>query len=322
MRPRKIPRQPIDTSRVILYAILVLLIAIIALQVTSMFNKPKSSGDFSAKERLAIANDYLNNELYEQAIDEYLQVVWDDSYPSDKRANILFKIAETYKEQLHDHSNALASYLLLKHLFPNNNLKNDIERGIVESLDNMGKSGVAQKRLERMVDLGTDKKDVPEDQIIAKVNDRVISLTDLNRWISMLPPQQRKQYATPERRLEYLRERISDQLLYDAALRSGYDKKEDVQYALEEAQRQILARAYYQDRITGGFSASEAELKAFYDKYQETMFGGKPFGEVKDSVMVKYQQMKLNEAQMSLSESLTDAEDVQIFPKNLGLIDE
>jgi tetratricopeptide (TPR) repeat protein len=299
-----------------------MLAAIFAIQLTSIFSVEKVASELSAKERLNIANEFFNNELYARAIEEYEYVVDDDSFDKNKRANILFTIAETYKDKLGDYRNALASYLLIKHLFPQSELKNDVERGIVECLDRMGKTSVAQNRLEKTVELGSDTKDVPEDQIIAKINNRVISLTDLNRWISMLPPSERKQYATPEMRLEFLKERIADQQLYDAALRAGYDKKEEIKYALEQAERQILAGAYYKDRITGGFSASELELREFYDQNMETMFGGKPFSEVQDSVMSKYQEMKLRDAQMSLSQSITDAENVQIFPKNLGLIDE
>ena len=79
-----------------------------------------------------------------------------------------------------------------------------------------------------------------------------------------------KNYTSPERKLELLQMKIGDQLLYDAALRAGYDKKSEIQTAIEDATRQILAAQYYRDHVREGFTANESEVREFFEKNKET----------------------------------------------------
>jgi hypothetical protein len=235
----------------------------------------------------------------------------------EKRANLLFSVAKPIKT-----SSKIRSALLpfaYKTLFPKYALESDVERGIVTCLDYLGRSAQAQKRLEGLVSLGKSVDSVNPNEMVAKIGDRAITLNDVNRWLNKLPPDVARQYSSPEGKLELLRMKISDQLLYDAALRAGYDKRPYIAEAIDDMKRQTIAQAYYQDRVPAGYTADERELSEFYERYKDDLFGSKPIKEIRDSVISVFSKKKMNEARMSLSKSLYDAERVEIFPKNLGI---
>ncbi len=306
----------------ILLGVLVIISAVILVLVIIQGDSGGNISPLSTQDRIEIANEYLNNELYKDAIEMYETVIFDESYDRNRRANMLYKVAELYKDELGDYKGALSSFLLMRKIFPDNSRTEDIERGIIECLDNLGRSAQAQSRLEKVVSLGQDVDDVPAQQIIAKIGDRAITQLDLQKWLNQMQPDIARQYNTPEKKFELLQMKVSDQLLYDAAIRAGYDKKENIQRRLADMKRQLLATAYYQDHVKEGFTATEEELKQFYQENKDKLFGNKKFTEVQDSVETLFSQHKLRQARMSLSKSLFEAEKVQFYPQNLGLENE
>ena len=132
------------------YILLILLILITsALLTLTIIGSKNGSGNnqLSAEMKIKIASDYHNNELYIPAIEFYEQVVLDESLQQRKRSNILYTVAEIYKDELQDYEGALKSYLLLRHMFPDHGLSEDVEKAIIECLDNLGRSAQAQSRL-------------------------------------------------------------------------------------------------------------------------------------------------------------------------------
>ncbi len=305
--------------------LLAVIIAILAVNLVFSILAGRRGGEtesMSREDRLRIANEYFNNELYLEAIEIYEDLAEDKALPKNKRANMLFTAAETYKNDLKMYDRALATYILMSQMFPDTDLMADAERGKIECLDNLGRKAQAQSRLEKIVTLGNDAKDVQPTQMLAKIGDRAITIADLNQWLNKMPPDMAKNYRTPEMKFELLKAKIADQLLYDSALRSGYDKRPEIEEAVADAKRQILASSYYRDHVSEGFSANEAEIQGFYDQYKDEYFGGKPLEEVSDSVMTMFKQYKLMDARYKLSRSLYEAEKVQLFPKNLGLTED
>ncbi len=305
----------------ILIGVVILLLAVNLFFTITKGSQEGTKEKMSREDRLRLANEFFNNELYIEAIEIYEDLLTDKSFSENKRANMLFTIAETYKNNLKMYDKALATYIRLSSLFPDTELMDDAERGKIECLDNLGRKAQAQSRLEKVVTLGDEAEDVPPTQIIAKIGDRAITIVDLNRWLNKMPDELARKYRTPEKKYELLKAKIADQLLYDAALRSGYDRRPELEEAIADAKRQILASAYYRDHVTESFSASEEELSAFYEQYKEEYFGGKAMEEVSDSVVTMFKEYKLMDARYGLSRSLYEAEKVQLFPQNLGVED-
>lgn len=101
-------------------------------------------------------------------------------------------------------------------------------------------------------------------QVVAKVNGDEISVHQVNNAIarrSDIPPDEAKQAAA------HTLERIIDQeLLVQQALKDKLDRDPQVMQSIENAKRQILARAYIERAAATSSTASREEIRKFYQE--------------------------------------------------------
>lgn len=112
-----------------------------------------------------------------------------------------------------------------------------------------------------------DRRAPPASQVAARVNKSEISVHQVNYALQRIPGAP----GNPtDAVLKPLVDRlVTQQLAVDRAEELKLDLVPEVQQALQEARRDVLARAYF-DRLTAGLPKPEgAEIAAFYDKRPE-----------------------------------------------------
>ena len=102
-----------------------------------------------------------------------------------------------------------------------------------------------------------------EEQVLATVNGAKITAQDMQRFAfeasRALPPNTQ---LDPNR---VMRELVSQELIYQDAVKSGIDKRKDVQEELELLKRQLLVEVALQEALKKN-PVTEIELQAIYDK--------------------------------------------------------
>jgi EpsD family peptidyl-prolyl cis-trans isomerase len=100
-------------------------------------------------------------------------------------------------------------------------------------------------------------------QIVAKVNGEEISVHQISNAIARndIPPDEAKQAAA-----QTLERIIDQELLVQRALKDKLDRDPQVMQAIEEAKRQILARAYIERAAAGSSTESPEEMRKFYQE--------------------------------------------------------
>ncbi len=99
-------------------------------------------------------------------------------------------------------------------------------------------------------------------QVVAKVNGEEISVHQINNAIARsndIAPDEAKQAAA-----QTLERIIDQELLVQKALRDKLDRDPQVMQAIEEAKRQILARAYIERAVAASPTQHEEEIRRFY----------------------------------------------------------
>jgi EpsD family peptidyl-prolyl cis-trans isomerase len=99
-------------------------------------------------------------------------------------------------------------------------------------------------------------------QIVAKVNGDEISVHQVNHAIARsndIPSDEAKQAAA-----QTLERIIDQELLVQKALKSKLDRDPQVMQSIEEAKRQILARAYIERAMAASSTESREEIRKFY----------------------------------------------------------
>lgn len=105
------------------------------------------------------------------------------------------------------------------------------------------------------------------EKVLAKVNERVITLDEFNKKIEILPAHYQEIIKGQKRK--YLDDIIGEELLYQEALRSNIDKDSETQEVIAEAKKKIVVSRLIKDRVNDRVSISDEELKEYYDKHSE-----------------------------------------------------
>ncbi len=302
---------------------LLLFIGFIGLAGCSQEKKPDVDGD----KLRSFAGDLVNNELYEQAITAYTQYLNDYPIPRREQANVNYIIADLYAERIKNYENALAYYLKVKHLYPESSLIEEVNKKIVMCLERLERSEDAQQALDEAVQLDPAKvKKKRPGAVVARIGNREITQGDLDFELRQLPPSVREQLSSREKKIEFLREYIATELLYDTAHRAGLDKDPDVIEGAFQAKKALMVRKLLEERVAGKVKIENNDIELYYnankDKYAERDEDGnivreKKFSEVTREVANDLYQERYQQAYLDLIEKMIRAEDVKFYESRL-----
>lgn len=124
-------------------------------------------------------------------------------------------------------------------------------------------------------------------QVVAKVNGEEISVHQINNAIARsndIAPDEAKQAAA-----QTLERIIDQELLVQRALKDKLDRDPQVMQAIQEAKRQILARAYIDKTAAAATTQSWEEIRKFYQD-NPALFGRRRIYRVHELVVVAPQE--------------------------------
>lgn len=285
-------------------------------------NQPKISAD----KKREYANVLYNQQLHEQAVAEYKDYLENYNLDPREQANISYQIANIYFDRIHDYDNALAYYLRIKYLYPESNLQQEVGRKIVACLERLQRSTEAQQAIEQTSALDESQKtESKPGEVIARIGDREITTGDLQYHLNKLPPYIQSQMQTKESKIEFLKQYIAQELLYDSAKRKGLDKDNEVIEGAFQAKKSLMAQKILEEEIQNEVNLDKytnADVETYFnankEKYAEKDDKGNvknvpEFQEVSQRVAQDFIQEKQQEAYNRLIERLMKAEKVTIY---------
>lgn len=102
---------------------------------------------------------------------------------------------------------------------------------------------------------------------LAKVDGKVITVGEFENRLSKLPPYYRSVAA--QRKKDFLEDLVSEQLLYEEALRRGLDRDKEVKELLNEARKKILVAKLVEVEVRKKSPIGEDEVKAYYEAHKD-----------------------------------------------------
>ncbi len=279
-----------------------------------------------AEKKREFANVLYNQQLHEQAVKAYEEYLHNYNLDPREQANISYQIANIYFDRIHDYENALTYYLRIKYLYPESNLQQEVGRKIVACLERLQRSTDAQQAIEQTAALDESQK--PESrpgEVIARIGDREITTGDLQYQINKLPPYVQSQFQNNEDEIEFLKQYIAQELLYDSAKRQGLDKAKEVLEGAFEAKKSLMAQKLLEEEIEEEVNLDKytnADVEVYYkankEKYAEKDENGNvkripEFQEIAQQVAQDFIREKQQDAYNRLIERLMKAEKVTIY---------
>jgi len=306
----------------------IILLVLSVIMASQFFSCQKESKpQISEEKKVNLANTFYNNELFEAAIKEYEEYLHNYNVDPNKQANTYFRIAEIYFERLHNYEKALEYYFRIKHLFPESKLQSEVGKKIVNCLERLERSQDAQRVLEKSTAL--DPESVEEHRpgaVIATIGDKQYTQGDLDFEIGQLPPYMQSQFNTKENKLDFLRQKIVEELLYDSAKRKGLEKDKEVIEGTFRAKKRLMAQKILNEELQKLVQVNESDVELYYkankDKYAEKDDKGKiirqkSLQEAGQQAAQDLFQEKQQQAYHQLMERLMKAENVKLFENRI-----
>lgn len=273
------------------------------------------------------ANTLYNRQLYTQAIEQYDYYLTNYNLDEDESANINYIIGDIYFERIRDYENALTYYLKVKHFYPESPLKDEVNKKIVVCLERLERSADAQQALEEaaLLDVSQAKPNRPG-AVIAKIGKRKITMGDLEHEINQLPPYVKSQISGKSKKIEFLKQYIATELLYDTAKRKGLDKDKGVVEAAFQAKKNFMVQKLLEEEISQNVNIRDSDVELYYkahkEKYAKKDEEGKiveikPLEEVKTRVMQDLIRERQKEVYDQLVQRMMRAEAVVIYEDKL-----
>jgi peptidyl-prolyl cis-trans isomerase C len=109
---------------------------------------------------------------------------------------------------------------------------------------------------------------VKKDKVLAKVNGRKITESDLEKVLSSLPQQQAMQMQGEEGKKRLLNELIAGEMFYLDAVEKELDKEEEFQTILKETKENLLQR-YAVQKVMDDVDVKDEEAKELYEQNKD-----------------------------------------------------
>jgi EpsD family peptidyl-prolyl cis-trans isomerase len=106
------------------------------------------------------------------------------------------------------------------------------------------------------------------DKIVARINGETITQSRLDQMYNALPVQMRSNYDQAGGKPKFLEVYLGKRLLIQEALKSGFDKRPEVQQALESAKESTLFDRYVRDVVASSI-VTEQMVREYYDKHPD-----------------------------------------------------
>lgn len=242
------------------------------LLITGGCTKSSPQDNEDAAGRISLAAQLEEKGLYDEAAREYEEAIKAPGLSPAKRSNLYYILGNLYYEKKKDYEKALANFIRAKHYNPQSPELQKITEKTVICLERIGRSLDARNVLSDATYLAGEETRQFTGKSVAQIGDRKITMGELNNEIQKLPPEAQKNLGSDDRdKLEFLRQYVQKELLYNLAKRSGYDKDQEIRRRVEDIEKMLLVQKAYQTNVAEKISVTPDEARLYFKAHKDEL---------------------------------------------------
>lgn len=108
-----------------------------------------------------------------------------------------------------------------------------------------------------------------DEEIVARIGDRKITLSDFNRLIGYDAEKKKIFEQNPQVKASFLKNVVQGMVISGIARRDGFDKRAEVKEQVEILVNAFLASEYIKKEVIGKIDVTEADIKSYYDTHKD-----------------------------------------------------
>lgn len=113
--------------------------------------------------------------------------------------------------------------------------------------------------------INCEKDTEKEGTAIARVDNSTLTVDEL---LTMIPPRMLMN-TSRQQRSQIIESWVNDELLYQNALDKGYQDLPEVEQRLEQIKKQLVTRAYIQEKLSGSSFVSDSEARQYFEEHKD-----------------------------------------------------
>ena len=252
-------------KRYVLSAVVILIMFAVLLFFQIKQSQPVNH-TWTAKKQREYASKLKAENLIPQAISAYL-VYLDMGHPNPKtEANIYYLLGKMAESQ-GQYENALSYFYKVELIDPGTALKQELGKHLVACLEKMGRGLDAQYTMDRRTSVDSDQK--KEGKIIARIGKEKFTNIQLNEELQKLPSWIQKEYSSPEKRAQFLKDYLAMQLLWRKAQRLGLDKDPQLRQKLDDIKKELAVQKLLETELQEKIDITPDQVKLYYQAHMD-----------------------------------------------------
>ena len=266
-----------DAKTLFFSSAVILLFAVLAVLVL-FSGEGKLAGHRSTAKRESdiyrnLANKLKSVGITEEAIKQYENYFNTAMVDKRTRSNLAYTVGKLYMEEGH-YEKALSWLYRVDMIDPDTSLKSEVGSKIVHCLETLGRFHAAEYALEARSSLREDRGDETKGgNVVAEIGSREITLREVDEALDELPPWMKEQFKGKEKKVEFMRKYVADELFYRKAKKLEYDKDNELRNKTAQFMKQLMVNKILEKEIKDKLAVADDDLKNYFkanqDRYKE-----------------------------------------------------
>src|SRR4030067_2092192 len=152
---------------------------------------------------------------------------------------------------------------------------------------------------------------------IARIKDKKITRQELEEQFQILPPEMMVPFVTREDTLNFLRQYIGLELVYQEAVRQNLGQDPEILARLQDTKKKLMIDKYLSANFARHqYKPSEDQIRQYY-QLNKAVFAGQSLEQVRDNIVSALYQQHRRRAYQDLVDQLWQKAKVEIFEDSL-----
>ena len=185
------------------------------------------------------------------------------------RANSAYTVGKLYMEE-GNYEKALNWLYRVDIIDPDTPLKSELSSKIVHCLEELGKFHAAEYALDARSTLAENPEEEQKgEKVVAEIGSRKITLAQVDEAFQELPPWIQEQFKTKEKRVEFLKKFVADELFYRKAQKLEYDKDTTLRKKTALFMKQQMINRILEEELKDKTAIQEDDLTNYFEANKE-----------------------------------------------------
>lgn len=274
----------------------------------SPLNHQSKQASWTHEDQRDLANKLKGAGLDLQAIQEYEKYIY--AAPIDKKqmANLFYTLGKMHMEA-GKYEKALSWFYRVEIADPETQLKAEVGSKIINCLERTGKYSAAEYDLSKRA---SHKADLEGSKVVAEIGNEKIYIEDINDALDSMPEWIKKQFEEKDKKAEFLKKYVADELFYRKAVKLEYDKDPNIRKKLKNVEKELMVNKVLEEDLKDKIKIEEDDLRNFFKAHKENYLQ-------KEAVKVSLIKAGMQEIAEKIIEKLKTGKDFNELAREISL---